>query len=275
MYDRIWLNGAIQPLAYARIAPSSGGVVYGWGVFTTLGIGTGRALAPNDHWDRLVAHAARANVPLTRTREEVLGGLAELIEMSGLREGRARITVLRASAGIWRAEDGNASDVCIFVTARKPPRDKPYSLGVSPFRINTGSPLCGVKTTAYVDHIMAIEESRERGFDEALLLNERGELVEASAANVFWVRDGDLMTPSTATGCVSGVVRKLVVETAERLRIRLIEGSYTTAALAEADEVFLTSSGFGITPVGEFLTHRYEPAPGPITERLRASLRYA
>ena len=274
MHNRVWLNGEIASLDVARIAPSSAGVVYGWGVFTTLGIVARQALAFDQHWERLALHAARARVALGLDGAPVAEGIKRLIEDADIESGRARITVLRSSSGIWRSEDGGASDVLVFVTHRTARKNSPFTLGVSPYRINTGSPLCGIKTTAYLEHIMAIEEARERGYDEALLLNERGELVEATAANLFWVRDGELITPSLATGCISGVVRRLVLEAAARLRLRVTEGSYPVSALGDADEVFLTSSGLGIAPVSEFQTHRYEVSAESVTARLSAGLRY-
>ena len=274
MYDRVWLNGDVVRLAEARIAPSSAGVVYGWGVFTTLGIASRQPLAFELHWERLVAHAARAHVDLRFGPDAIGEGLERLVEHADIDSGRARITVVRSSAGIWRTDDGGLSDALVFVTGRSARKDRPFTLGVSPFRINTGSPLCGVKTTAYVDHIMAIEEARSRGYDEALLLNERGELVEATAANLFWARDGELITPSLATGCIAGVVRRLVLEAAARVRVRVTEGSYPMNALGDADEVFLTSSGLGVAPVSEFQTHRYNVSADTVTAKIAAGLRY-
>lgn len=274
MYDRIWLNGTVVELASARVSPASAGVLYGWGVFTTLGVAGGKARAFGRHWERLAAHAARARVPLAWTREEIAAGLGALLTESGIVEGRARVTILRASAGVWSAPSARESDAAILVAARAAREPRPFTLTVSPSRINTASPLAGVKATAYVERLMALDEARGRGFDEAVMLNERGEVVEATAANVFWARGGELFTPSLATGCIAGVTRRYVLESAARRRVRVTEGSYPLAAIGEAEEVFLTNSGWGLQPVGELDIHRYE-APGRLLTILAADVENA
>ena len=274
MHDRIWLNGAIVPLAEARLGPASAGALYGWGVFTTLGVAGARARAFGPHWERLAAHAVRARVPLAWSREEVAGGLAALVAESGVVEGRARVTLLRASGGVGAAPAERDADAMIFVAERAPRPGAPLALSVSPHRVNTASPLAGVKATAYVAHLMSLDEARGRGFDEAVLLNERGEVVEATAANLFWARGGELFTPSLATGCVAGVTRRFVLEAAARRRVRVTEGSYPLVALGEADEVFLTNSTWGLRPVAELDIHRYA-APGTFLTMLGAHVENA
>jgi branched-chain amino acid aminotransferase len=274
MHHRIWLNGTVVDLASARVSPASAGVLYGWGVFTTLGVAGGRARAFGHHWERLAAHAGRARVPLAWTREEVAAGLGALLVESGVVDGRARITILRASAGVWSVPSARDSDAAILVAARAPREPRPLTLTVSPSRINTASPLAGIKATAYVERLMALDEARGRGFDEAVMLNERGEVVEATAANVFWARGAELFTPSLATGCIAGVTRRFVLEAAARRRVRVTEGSYPLAALGEADEVFLTNSGWGLQSVAELDIHRYT-APGTLLTTLAVDVENA
>ncbi len=261
MFENVWINGTIAPLAVARVSPASAGVLYGWGVFTTLGISGAKVRAFGAHWERLAAHASKARVPLEWSRTDVERGLGNLLAASGIAEGRARVTVTRSRAGFWGVDEGRDSDVTVMVGERPAGERKPLALTVSPFRLNTTSPLAGLKATAYVDHLVALDEARERGFDEAVLLNERGEVVEAGAANVFWSRDGELFTPSLATGCVAGVMRRFVLAAAAARRIRVTEASHPLAAIGEADEVFLTNSGWGLVPVGQFDIHSYR-APG-------------
>ena len=270
MYDLIWLNGTVKTLHEGRVSPASAGVLYGWGVFTTLGVAAGRALAFERHWERLTAHAERAGVPLDRGREVIEQGLGELIERTGVAEGRARITLLRSGAGPWQAKSAAGNDALIFVAPRASREQRPLAVTLSPHRINTSSPLVGIKSTAYFDHLLALEEARGRGFNEAIILNERGEVAEATAANVFWVRGGELYTPSLATGCLAGITRRLVLEAAEKRRMRVTEGSFALAMLGEADELFLTNSSWGVSPVGELDIHRYGPAP--IAARLAADV---
>jgi branched-chain amino acid aminotransferase len=274
MHHRIWLNGAIVALADARLNPASAGALYGWGVFTTLGVAGARARAFGDHWERLAAHAARARVPLAWSREEVGAGLAALVAESGVVDGRARVTLLRAAGGVWTAPGEREGDAMVFVAERAARPAGPLALTVSPYRVNTASPLVGIKSTAYVEHLAALDEARGRGFGEAVMLNERGEVVEATAANLFWARGGELFTPSLATGCLAGVTRRFVLEAAARRRIRVTEGSYPLVALGEADEVFATNSAWGLQAVAELDIHRYA-VPGTLLTTLAADVENA
>ncbi len=267
MYDSIWINGRVQSLVDARVSPASAGALYGWGVFTTLGVAGGAPRAFEAHWERLSAHAARAHVPVAWTRDEIRSGLAALLAASGIAEGRARITILRASAGLWRAPSERESDAIVFVAEHVYRERKPLALTISPYRINTASPLAGIKATAYVDHLVALEEARAREFDEAVRLNERGEIVEATAANIFWARDGELFTPSLSTGCLAGITRRFVLDAATRRKIRVTEGSFPLSVLGDADEVFLTNSGWGLLQAAELDIHRYR-VPGPMSTLL-------
>lgn len=265
MVDLVWLNGTLAPLAEARISPTSAGALYGWGVFTTLGVVGGRARAFDMHWERLAAHAARVGVEIGREPDEVERGIADLLAAGAVVDGRARVSVLRAEAGLWAASGPGVaaagSDVIVLATRVAPRGARPFALTVSPHRVNTHAPTAGVKCTSYVGQLLALEEARARDFDEAVMLNERGEVAEATAANVFWVRDGELFTPSLATGCLAGVTRRLVLDSASRRRIRVTEGSFPLAALGDADELFVTNSGWGVVPVAQFDLHMYGRAP--------------
>jgi branched-subunit amino acid aminotransferase/4-amino-4-deoxychorismate lyase len=261
MFPLIWLNGAIVPLDEARLSPASAGALYGWGVFTTLRVAAGTARAFDEHWRRLVAHAERAGVPVTWDRDAVAQGLRDLIAQCGAVDARARVNALRSAAGMWQATGAAGSDLTILLAPANHGARTPLALTVSPYRISTSWPLAGVKCTAYLGYVIALEEARGRGFDEAIVLDERGEVVEATTANVFWVRDGELYTPSLQTTCLAGVTRRLVLEAAARRRLRVVEGSFGLGAIRGADEVFLTNSGWGVRPVAQFDLHEYRGAP--------------
>jgi len=90
------------------------------------------------------------------------------------------------------------------------------------------------------------------------MLNERGEIVSATAANIFWVQGDEIFTPSLATGCVSGITRHFIHEIAARWKLHLVEGSFTVQRLLEAREVFLTSTDREVTIVTSFDANRYD-----------------
>lgn len=149
----------------------------------------------------------------------------------------------------------------------------PLALTVSPYRVNTLSPLTGLKTTNYLDHILAWQEARAREFDEAVRLNERGEITGATLANLFWVKDGTLYTPALSTGTLAGITRACVLRLAERLNIPTLEVAHDLTHLSEAEEIFLTSAGRMIGFVAAYDFHRYTITAGSVAAQLSEALR--
>jgi branched-subunit amino acid aminotransferase/4-amino-4-deoxychorismate lyase len=134
---------------------------------------------------------------------------------------------------------------------------------VSPYRTNTVSPLTGIKSLNYLEHVLAWEEAQSRDFDEAVVLNERGEIVSATTSNLFWAKNGTLHTPTLSTGALAGITRECVIDIANKHFIPLLEGIYEMNDLTDADEIFLTSSSLGVAPVTTFDFRRY--TEGPLT----------
>jgi len=116
----------------------------------------------------------------------------------------------------------------------------------------------------YLDHVLSWEEAQTRDFDEAVMLNERGEIVAATMANIFWAKDGTVQTPKLSTGALAGITRECVIQLAAKHYIPLIEGVYEMSDLTEADKIFLTSSGLGVAPVTTFDFRRYSVEPASI-----------
>jgi len=290
MHPHVFLNAQLLPAADARIHAVTGATLYGRGVWTTIAINHATPFQWQAHWARLIAHAAMVGVETTSLDEEMLRAqLDRLIARNTIAMGRARISLLaKATSGAWRihvpernarstddarSDDARSTDVLIVTgDARRVPAEG-FALTVSPHRLNTHSPLAGLKTTNYLEHIIAWEEAHARHFDEAVMLNERGEIISATLANLFWTKDGTLHTPALACGALAGTTRALMLELAGELAVPTIEGAYDLAHLGDADEIFLTSSGVGVAFCNAFDFRRYSAAAGSITLRLREALR--
>jgi branched-chain amino acid aminotransferase len=135
---------------------------------------------------------------------------------------------------------------------------------VSRLRRDENSPLTGVKTISLVESVMALSEARSSGAAEAIVLNRRGDVCEATTANVFVVRDGRVETPSLASGCLAGITRDRVLRLSGGAEVELPE-----AALREADELFLTSSTREVQPLVELDGRPIGTGePGEVTRRL-------
>ncbi|MFL6214180.1 MAG: aminotransferase class IV [Blastocatellia bacterium] len=273
MDSLVYHNDRLIDVSEASVAPTLAGVLYGWGLFTTLRIYGGRVFAFEHHWERLLKSAEKARVPLGIDAPAMRQALTEIVAANGVANGRARITILKGEAGSWRGASSRDADVLIFTTsdAGRPP--SPIALTVSPYRLLSSGPLTGIKRTAMIENLLAYDEARSRNFDEAVLLNERGEMVGATAANLFWAQGDELFTPSLATGAMPGITRHYVVEIAAQARLHVVKGSFTTQRLLDAREVFLTSTTREIAPVASYDVKHYDPREANITRVIQRRFR--
>ena len=191
-----------------------------------------------------------------------------MIAVNQVKQGRARVILLaRSGRDIWKTKLAGAKKTDLLIMTGDPQKvsQNGLSLAVSPFRINTFSPTAGIKSLNYLDHVLSWEEAQSRDFDEAVVLNERGEIVSATTANLFWAKNGTIHTPTQTTGALAGITRDCVIEIANKHFIPLLEGIYEMADLTDADEIFLTSSSLGVAPVTTFDFRRYAVDPGNLT----------
>ncbi len=165
----VFYNDSIVEAGSVRLPPTVAGLLYGWGVFTSLRVYNSSVFAFDLHWERLVRHAERVRVPFTFKREQVLGALEQLISANKVIDGRARVTVTRSEAGSWRTGSGREAELLIFTSAEKPRTRRELPITISPYRLLSTGLLTGVKQTAMLEHLFALEEARVRGFKEAVL----------------------------------------------------------------------------------------------------------
>jgi branched-subunit amino acid aminotransferase/4-amino-4-deoxychorismate lyase len=273
----IYLNKVMLEASKARVAPVSSAMLYGRGVFTTVAVYNGKPFLWPEHWRRLKDHADKLNVDCSGRNERNVGeAVQKLVSVNQVVNGRARVILLaRSGRDVWKSKSPGVRKTDLLIMTSEPQKVPAagLSLAVSPYRFNTFSPLTGIRSLNYLEHVLAWEETQARDFDEAVMLNERGEIVSATMANIFWVKDGTLHTPALSTGALAGVTRGAVMELAGKQFIPVIEGVYELADIAEADEIFLTSASLGVAIVTTFDFRRYSVTPGSICARLSDSLR--
>jgi branched-subunit amino acid aminotransferase/4-amino-4-deoxychorismate lyase len=274
----IYLNKTMVEATKARVAPISSAMLYGRGVFTTLAIFNSQPFLWPRHWNRLASHAKKLDIDYTGCTEKNVGdALQKLIAVNQVQEGRARVILLarHGRQDLWKtkATGGKKTDLVIMTGDLQTVSPTGLSLAVSPYRVNTFSPLAGIKSLNYLDHVLSREEAKSRDFDEAVVLNERGEIVSGTMANLFWAKNGTLHTPALSTGALAGITRECVIEIANKHFIPLLEGIYEMQDLTEADEIFLTSSGIGVAPVTTFDFRRYTVEGGPLTTTIAHAFR--
>ena len=273
MHPVISLNRTMVEATKARVAAVSSAALYGRGVFTTLAVYDSQPFLWSKHWQRLAAHAAKLDIDHTGCTEKSVGeAVRKLIAVNQVKDGRARVTLLaRSGRDMWKAKLAGTRKTDLLVMTGEPRRtaQNGLSLAVSPYRVSTFSPLTGIKSLNYLDHVLSKEEARSRDFDEAVVLNERGEIVSATMANIFWSKSGTVHTPALSTGALAGITRECVIDVASKHFIPVVEGVYEMSDLVDADEIFLTSSGIGVAPVTTFDFRRYAVEPESITATIR------
>ncbi|HKG47844.1 MAG TPA: aminotransferase class IV [Pyrinomonadaceae bacterium] len=277
MHPVIYLNKTMVEATKARVAPVSSAMLYGRGVFTTLAIYNSQPFLWSKHWQRLTTHAKKLDIDFTGCNEKNVGdALQKLISVNQVKDGRARVIMLaRHGRDIWKTKVPGAKKTDLLIMTGDPQKNAPagLSLAVSPFRINTFSPLSGIKSLNYLDHVLSWEEAQSRDFDEAVVLNERGEIVSATTANLFWAKNGTLHTPTLSTGALAGITRECVIDIANKHFIPLLEGIYEMPDLTDADEIFLTSSSLGVAAVTTFDFRRYSIDGARITNLIADAFR--
>jgi 4-amino-4-deoxychorismate lyase len=116
---------------------------------------------------------------------------------------------------------------------------------------NEQSPLASIKSTNYLENILAKEAAKLQGAEEGLWLNTKGYLAEGTMSNLFFIKDKTLFTPSLSSGCLPGTRRQIVLSLAQSLQIPIQEGLYPLSDLMSSDELFLTNALMGIMPVSQ------------------------
>lgn len=220
----------------------SSATFYGRGIFTTVAIYNSEPFRWTHHWHRLTENAKVIGIdPAGFSETEVKDSLLKIIDRNKFQNGRARLTFFDESSNrIWK--NGNKDRTSLLITTADFRQvSNNLRLTVSPYQINSKSPLIGVKSCNYLENILALEEAKRRGFDETVRLNGKNEIVSAAMANIFWAQSGQVFTPSLQTGALDGTTRRFVLE---NFPVREKRGSLED--VKSADEIFLTSAGIGI-----------------------------
>jgi branched-chain amino acid aminotransferase len=264
----VFHNDRLSPIEEVRLSPGQAGLLNGWGLFTTMRIVTGIPFAFERHWKRLQRDAERTHCPFPFNAEAVRGKLDELLLANEVREGCARIYAIYNQVGFWRSDENFPRVDLILYSSDLPSYREPVKLGLRENGRHAASPLAGVKVTSWLNNVWSLYEAQQTGCDETVMLNERGEVAECTAANIFCVRGGRVYTPPLASGCLEGVTRSVLLEIGARAGAPVEERTLFPEDLYGADEVFISSTNRSMLGVSEMNGHRIANAPGPVTLKL-------
>lgn len=268
----VFHNEELKAVEKVRWSPGQAGLICGWGLFTTVRIVRGEAFAYERHWRRLEKDAAITRLPLTFTSAKVRVQLQEVIRANKVEEGCARIYLVWNTVGFWKSDEKVPEVDLVITSANVPQYPETVRLAVREQGRHAASPLAGVKTISWLDSVWAVAEAQREGFDEVVLLNERGEVSECTAANIFAVKSDKVLTPPLNSGCLEGVTRGVLMEVAGEAGTSVVEQTMRVEDLYGADEVFITSTNRNVIGIREIAGKSVgDGRPGTVTKKLDAA----
>ncbi len=266
----VFMNNAYFEAEKCTIPINDRGFLLGDGIFETIRIYSGKALFLNLHWDRLKLGAEFLEIPLKITYEELKKVISHLIEKNNLKDQEAsvRLTLTRGPGPRGITVNNAQPTFLATISPLIAQQEKMLSVLVSSIRRNELSPSSKIKSLHYLDNILARREAEKAGFDEAILLNTRGNLSEATIANLFFVRNEILCTPQIEDGALPGITREILLNVAKELGIKTKLASFSPQELLLAEEAFLSSSLLGIKAIWKVNDTVISEKPGLLTARL-------
>jgi branched-chain amino acid aminotransferase len=271
----VYLNGSFVPLSEARVPVTDYGFLFGYGLYETLRAYKGFYFRLDAHLKRLHKSAQTLNIPVDIAKLKDI--IMETTRRNPFENARMRVT-LTPGAGSPILDPASCTEPTILcsVLDYKPLAPEIYSKGYNSIifngRRNSQSIISGIKATSIVESSLAKTRAHRAQADDALLLNEKGLLAEASSSNVFVVNHGVIKTPKTGSGLLPGITRQVIIELAGNLGLKFKEADIRLSELKTLDEVFITNSMFEVMPVAKIDGRAVgSDKPGPLTVKLAAA----
>jgi branched-chain amino acid aminotransferase len=277
---KIYIDGKFYSEASAKISVFDHGLLYGDGIFEGIRFYHGRVFRLEEHLHRLWDSARSICLEIPMTMRAMTEAVLETIRQNHLRDGYIRLLVTRGIGNLGlNPTQCKAPSVIIIAATIALYHEDFYRKGLTiatcaTRRSNPAALNPAVKSLNYLNNVMARIEANLAGADEALMLNDAGNVAECTADNVFIVKHGQIVTPPITAGALRGITRSVVFEIAGEFGIKVQEADITRHDVFVADECFLTGTAAEIVPVvkadGRLIGNG---KPGPITARIIARFR--
>jgi branched-chain amino acid aminotransferase len=281
--DLIWMNGELVAWEDAKVHVLTHGLHYGTGVFEGIRCyetEEGPAVfRHDDHLKRLYASAELYYMPIPYEREALRQATLDLIARNGLRSCYIRPLVFRGygQMGLFPLEAPVDVTIAVWEWGAylgEESKQVGVRAKVSSWRrISSQTMIPQAKATGqYLNSVLAKIESSKAGYEEAILLDEHGNVCEGSGENIFVVRDATISTPPLTASILDGITRRSVIQIARELGFEVVERDVSRAELVLADEVFVSGTATELVPVREIDDHRVgDGAPGEVTRAVQGA----
>src|SRR5881296_1942700 len=277
---KIYVDGKFYSEADAKVSVFDHGLLYGDGIFEGIRVYNGRVFRLEEHLNRLWDSARSICLEIPMTMRDMTEAVLDTIRQNRLRDGYIRLLVTRGvgNLGLNPAQCKYPSVIIIAATIALY-HESFYRKGLTVVtcatrRSNPAALNPAVKSLNYLNNVMARIEANLAGADEALMLNDAGNVAECTADNVFIIKHGQIFTPPITAGALQGITRSIVFDIAGEFALKVKEADFTRHDIFVADECFLTGTAAEIVPVvkvdGRIIGNG---KPGPITTRIIARFR--
>lgn len=272
---KVFVDGALVPMAEAKVSVFDHGLLYGDGVFEGIRAYNGQMFELDAHVKRLFDSAQALRLTIPMSPDQIKDAIRSTLAENGIVDGYIRALVTRGvgTLGVSPASTANPS-VIIIADQIEPYSPEMYRTGItciiaSVVRNHPNALSPRIKSLNYLNNILAKIECIDAGVPEAIMLNPQGLVTEATVDNLFIVRDGRLQTPPVSAGILEGITRDVIMRLAREQSIPLEETNLTRFDLYIADECLLTGTAAEVIPVTRIDGRRIGSGkPGPITGKL-------
>lgn len=271
------MNGKRVVAGDLKISPFDHGFLYGLGFFETFRTYGGEVFLYEPHMIRLRSALADYRIDMPYSDEEILAAIHSLYEENGYEDGYYRLNVSAGVHDIGLAPaEYKQPNVLIFQKALNLPPVHTEKDGVwLATTRNEPESVVRHKSHQYANNVKGRLELPSLKETEGLFVTSDGYVAEGITSNVFWVKQGELYTPSLNAGILPGTTRAFVIEMAGELGLSLNEGLYTQEELESAEEVFITNAIQELVPIHRIGKVQFFGKEGPVYQQLHAGYQQA
>ena len=273
MTTKININGEIHDEAFISILDH--GFLFGDSIYEVVCTNKGNPCFLDEHLKRLYASASGISLKISHSPTEIKKQIQITLDSAKNHESYIRIIVTRG-VGEVDIDPSSCFNPNIIILVKEIPQisiesyEKGISVGLVSIKRNSRDSLNpAVKTGNYLNNVLARIEAKRMGAEDAIMGNSMGQLTEGTTSNLFFVKEGRLLTPIKECGILSGITREKIIQLANKNSIALKEGKWPSEELFKAEEIFLSGTVKKIIPV-TVLDGRPvgKGIPGPITQKL-------
>lgn len=253
--DLVCFNGEFYPGDQPLLTASNRSFKWGDGIFETMKIRKNRILLESLHFERLFLSMKLLGMkPENLFAEHVTSSIHKLCELNGCS------VLARVRLAVFRNNNKNVDYLIEAIPLSEESmswNEQGLSIGLYPFARKSTDAFANIKSSSFLPYVLASHHAKENGWDDALVLNCHNLIADSSRANIFWIRKGVIHTPPLIQGCINGVMRRFLMESAKKNGQLVKQEELSESELLLADEVFLTNAIQGIRWVRSYKAGLY------------------